>query len=159
MNPALQPSRTFSSIYGNDFIFIARTSPNATRWLSQVEMVLDIMTATMLPILGDMPIVCAASVSTPDALGLLRDAGIQITCEIYRYFDMADYMRMLQKQYAEGPKMVMQHVHPPSEIHPERCWIAPSILSFVNNKANLGKLVPNENIPSRNILFAKQIFG
>jgi hypothetical protein len=153
----LQPSRTFSSIYGNDFIFMARTSPNATRWQPQGEMVLDIMTATMLTILGDMPVVCAASVSTSDALGLLRDAGIQITCEIHRYFDVADYMRMLQKPYAEGSKMVMQHVHLPSEIPPERCWIAPSILSFVNNKANLGKLVPKENIPHRKILPAKEL--
>lgn len=157
MNPALQPSRTFSSIYGNAFIYMARTSPNATRWQPHGEMVLDIMTATMLTILGDMPIVCAASVSTPDALGLLRDAGMQITDEIHRYFDVADYMRMLQKLYADGPKMVMQHVHPLSEMPSERCWIAPSILSFVNNKANLERFVPCGNIPSRNILFAKQI--
>jgi len=157
VNPALQTSRTFSSIYGKDFIFMARTSPNSTRWQPQGEMVLDIMTATMLTILGDMPIVCAASVSTPEALSLLRDAGMQITYEIHRYFDVADYMRILQKFSADGRKIVTQHVHPLSEIPHECCWIAPFVLSFVNNKANLGKLVPNENIPSRNILFAKQI--
>lgn len=90
MNVALQPLITLSSIYGNSFIFMARTSPNATRWHPQDEMVLDISTATMLTILGDMPIVCAASVSTSDALNLLRDAGFQLPHKIYR-FDKKGY--------------------------------------------------------------------
>lgn len=157
MNPTLQPSRTFSSIYGNAFVFMARSSPNASRWLPREEMVLDMATATMLTVLGDMSVVCAASVSTPDALGLLRDAGFQLPREIHRYVDVADYMKILKKFCVAGLKMVVQHVHPLSEIPPECSWIAPAVLSFVNNKANLEKLVPNGNIPSRKIMPAKQL--
>ncbi|PKN52083.1 MAG: hypothetical protein CVU55_08485 [Deltaproteobacteria bacterium HGW-Deltaproteobacteria-13] len=159
MNPALHPARTFSSIYGPSFVFMARTSPHATRWQPPGEMVLDMMTATMLTILGDMPIVCAASVSTPDALNLLRDTGFQVPSEIHRYFDVADYIRLLQNLCQDGPKMVVQHVHPPSEMPPQRCWIAPSVLSYINNKANLENLVPKSNLPIRKIVSVDQIAG
>lgn len=157
MNPALQPSKTFSSIYGNAFIFVARTSPNAARWQPHGEMVRDIATAGLLTVLGDIPVVCAASVSTPDALSLLRDAGFQLPREMHRYFDAADYMRIIKKLCFDAPKIVTQHVHPTAEVPRERCWIDTSVLSFVNNKANLEKLVPKGNVPVRKIVSVDQI--
>ena len=157
MNPTLQPSKTFSSIYGKALVFVGRSSPNATRWLPPGEMTLDMLSAGMLTVLGDMSAVCAASASTPNALGLLRDAGFQLPREIHRYVDVADYMKMLQKICANRQKTVAQHVHPLSEIPPEYCWIAPSVLSFVNNKANLAKFVPGDNIPVREIVSVDQL--
>jgi hypothetical protein len=68
MNPSLRSSRAFSSIDGNDFIFMARTSPHAERWQPRGEMVRDLATAGLLTILDDIPVVCAASVSTPALL-------------------------------------------------------------------------------------------
>lgn len=78
MNNNFQPLRTFSSIYGNDFIFMPRPSPHASRWIYKEEIALDMTTTSMLTVIGDMEIVCASSVSTDDALNLLHDAGFQL---------------------------------------------------------------------------------
>jgi len=119
VNLGLKPSKTFSSIYGEAFIFMSRTSPNATRWQPHGEMILDMMTSSMLTVLGDMPVVCAASVSTSDALNLLRDTGFQLPCEIHRYVDVADYMRMLQSFAPMGRKWWLSTFIPLSEMPPE----------------------------------------
>ena len=156
-NSTMQPLKLINSVYGTTPVFIARSSPNASHWLPQSVMGRDMATASMLTALGDMSIVCAASVSTPEALGLLRDAGFQLPRKIHSYVDMDEYMIILKKFCDAGLKIVAQHVHPLSEIPPECCWIAPSVLSFVNNKANLEKLVPRDNVPAREIVSVAQI--
>jgi hypothetical protein len=157
IHPALQPATTLESIFGSGFVFAARSSPHAGHWLPQDEIGLDMITAGMLLVLGDMPVVCAASVSTSEALNLLRDAGMLIPRDIHRYYDTAEYLQILQKLRSDGSRMVVQHVHPLSEIPLERCWVAPSVLSFVNNKANLEYLVPKGHIPAREIIPMDQV--
>lgn len=152
MAKVLEPKTTFCSIYGSELVFAARVSPTAGHWQTQDAMALDMMTAGLLTALGDMPVVCAASASTPEGLGLLRDAGFQIPSCLYRYRGTADYMTLITKICAEGRKFVEQHVHPESEIPPANAWIAPSLLSFLNNKSNLNKMAPTKNIPDREIL-------
>ena len=152
VSQVLQSKTYFSSIYGREFIFTVRASPNACRWLPQSEIVLDMLTAGMLTITGDMPYVCAASVSTPEGLGLLRDAGFRIPSVIYRYVDATDYLALISNLCREGREIVTQHVHPVNEIPPVCSWIEPSVLSFVNNKANMGELVPNPYVPHREIV-------
>jgi len=148
----VNPAITFASIYGNDSLFVARASPNAAHWLPKGDIALDMLTGGLLTSLGDMPTLCAASVSTDDCLGLMRDAGFRIPSDIYRYFDVKDYMRLIKKLCLGGRKIVTQHVHPENEIPSECCWVSPSVLSFLNNKANLEKLVPVDIVPSRKIL-------
>lgn len=153
----LKPSKTLGCFFGSEYIFIARSSPNAGHWLPQDEAALDMITTSLLTVLGDMPVVCAASVSTSEALNLLRDVGMLIPREIYRYYDAAEYLRIIGKLCSNGSKMVVQHVHPLSEISSDRCWIDPAVLSFVNNKGNLEHLVPKDHIPVREIKSNDQI--
>ena len=157
MKEVLKPAKTFDSIYGTEYILSGRPSPNAARWLPKGDIALDMFTAGMLTVLGDMPVVCAASVSTGDCLNLLRDSGFQLPPDIYRYADTGEYMDLIKRICAEGRKVVTQHVHPEDEIPPECCWIPPSVLSFVNNKANLEKLVPDDIVPSHKILPVREI--
>ncbi|KQC07030.1 MAG: hypothetical protein APR62_07120 [Smithella sp. SDB] len=157
VNSTLQSSKIFSSIYDPDCVFVARSSQNASHWLPPNRILLDIMTAGMMTVLGDMPIICAASASSTDALCLLRDAGFWLPREIHSYVNADDFMMILKKFRTAGMKVVAQHVYPLSEIPQECCWIDPSILSFLNNKANLGKLVPVGNIPARDIILIDQI--
>lgn len=159
MRTMLRPLSLVSSIYGRALVFVGRSSPNASRWLPRGDIVLDMLTSGMLTIIGNMPVVCAASVSTAHALNLLSDAGFQLPHKIHRYFDAADYIKLIKELCANGYNVVTQHVHPISEISRINCWIDPALLSFVNNKANLEKFVPDKNIPYRNILPAKQIFN
>ena len=75
MSAWLKPIQSLSQIYGSDVIYSPRASPSACAWLPHDEFILDSMTGVQIPVAGDMSILCAASVSTPEGLQLLRDAG------------------------------------------------------------------------------------
>ena len=153
----LETQITFSAIYGDDKIFVGRSSPNATRWLPKGDITLDMFTTGLLTVLGDMPVLCAATVSTPAGLDLLREAGFHLPSAICRYVDVNDYMMIIRKMCAEGRVIVTQHVHPVDEIQPERSWIDPAVLSFINNKANLCLFVPDHHTPVRSIMPAARL--
>jgi hypothetical protein len=157
MNKILEPAKTFSSIYGTDKIFIGRSSPNATRWLPEGELALDMLSGGMLTVLGGMPVVCAVSASTPPGLDLLRDAGFQLPSTIVHYNGTAEYLSVIRRICAEGATVVTQHVHPEKEVPRENLWIDPAALSFVNNKASLYDLVPACYRPDRDIVPVSQL--
>jgi len=152
MGTRLQPALTLGEIYGTELLYSPRASPNACAWLPRDEAILDMLTGGQLTILGSMPILCAAGVSSPEALQLLRDAGFQAPTAPCRYRDAADYLRLLSDLSAGRRRIVVQHVHPMSEMAPETCWVPPATLSFVNNKGNLAELVDATHLPARRIM-------
>lgn len=152
MGGMLEPATTLRDIYGSHKIFVARSSPNATCWLPKGEIALDMMTSGMLTILGDMPVLCAASVSTPEGLHLLLDAGFHLPPEIIQYNGASQYLSLIRQICNEGRTFVTQHVHPQNEVPKGSCWIDPAVLSWVNNKANLEVFVPEGFYPTRAIV-------
>ena len=152
----LQSGITLDSLYGANCIYLPSSSPNAGSWLPNEEIARDMRTAGLIG-LGEMPVVCAASVSAAENLGLLRDAGFDLPPEMHRYFSTADYLALLRKLGLAGRTMVVHYMHPIDEIPPENYWIAPEVLSFLNNKASLEKLVPVENLPDREVLPRQQL--
>ena len=152
MTTVLKPAATFSEIFGKTAVFTGRSSPNASRWLPKDEMALDALSAAQLVIVGDMITVCAASASTSEGIGLLRDAGFRIQAHLYRYRNAADYLELLKRLCAEGKSVVMQHVHAQADLLHESCLVKPQVLSFINNKANLACFAKNEYLPTRKIV-------
>lgn len=152
----LQPAMTLSSVYGGNLVYFPGSSPHATHWLPNEKMTRDLRTGGITAI-GEMPVVCAASVSTPESLGLLRDAGFKLPAEIFRYCDTADYLALVGKLCASGRKLAVHYVHPANEIPSVNFWIPPSVLSFLNNKANLAKLVLPAHLPEREIISVDQL--
>ena len=148
----LEPTLTLGDIFGTELLYSPRASPNACAWLPCDEAVLDMLTGNQLTILGSMPILCAAGVSSPEALGLLHDAGFQVPAAPCRYRDGADYLRLLSDLSGSGRKIVVQHVHPIAELAPDTCWVPPATLSFLNNKGNLAELVDAPHLPARRIV-------
>ena len=152
MAARLEPTLTLGDIFGTESLYSPRASPNACAWLPREAAVLDMLTGNQLTILGSMPILCAAGVSTPEALGLLHDAGFQVPAAPCRYRDGADYLRLLWELSGSGRKIVVQHVHPIAELTPDACWVPPATLSFLNNKGNLAALVDAPHLPTRRIV-------
>jgi hypothetical protein len=157
MEPLLTPTITLGEIYGPELLFSPRASPNARSWLPRDEAVLDMLTGGQLTILGEMPLLCAAGVSSPEALGILRDAGFAVPVGLRSYSDAVDYLRRVSEWSGRGRRIVIQHVHPVSEIPAQACWIPPSTLSYLNNKGNLARLVDARHVPVRRILPADGI--
>jgi len=148
----LKPTQSLSQIYGSDVIYSPRASPNACIWLPHDEFILDSMTGGQIPVAGDISIFCAASVSTPEGLQLLRDAGFDIPRVVFRYYAVTDYLHKLKSLYNERRKLALLHAHPASELPLEACWVKPETLSFLNNKANLAALVSPRHVPTRRML-------
>lgn len=152
MTTVLKPAATLSEIFGNAAVFTGRSSPNASRWLPRDEMALDFLSGSLLSMVGDMPAVCAASASTPEGLGLLRDAGFLIPVHLYRFRNAADYLELMKRLCAEGKSVVMQHVHAQDDLPHSSCLVKPQALSYVNNKAHLARFVQSENLPARQLV-------
>jgi hypothetical protein len=159
MHARLQPALTFGHVFGTELLYSPRASPNACAWLPRDEAVLDMLTGNQLTILGGMPILCAAGVSSPEALGLLHDAGFQVPAAPRRYRNGADYLRLLSDVSRSGRKIVVQHVHPITELAPDSCWVPPTTLSFLNNKGNLAELVDAPHRPARRIVTTTRLMA
>jgi hypothetical protein len=157
MDPYFLPSMDFARIYGEDVIFAPRASPHACHWLPHDGAWRDIATGGMLPVSGETATLCSKGVSTPKALQLLLDAGFHVPGDLVRFRDAADHLKCLQKLVARGQKIVLQHVHPLSEVPPGNCWVSPPMLSFINNKANLATMTDATHIPERRIIETRMI--
>ena len=152
MSAILQPTLTLSEIYGPDLIFSQCVSPNARAWLPRDATALEMLSGGALTVTGNMSVLCASGVSTPEALQLLRDAGFRLSQEIYRYHDAAEYVRIASVLCRGGKKFALQYIHPQAELAHESYWVHPATLSFLNNKANLAELVAAHHLPTRRIL-------
>ncbi|MDD5557385.1 MAG: ATP-grasp domain-containing protein [bacterium] len=152
MEPLLRPRTTQKEIYGPGVIYSPRASSNASTWMGLEEPHLDFLTGGQLTVMGGMPILCAAGVSTPEGLRLLRDAGFETASEIHRFRGESDYRRMLSALGGEGRRVAVQHLLPVSELPAEHCLVPPAVLSFINNKGNLSELVAAPHVPPREVV-------
>lgn len=153
----LRPAHTLDEIYGPGLLYSPRGAPGARTWLPRDDTVLDLLTGGQMTVLGGMPLLCASAVSTPEALQLLRDAGFDAPADPFRYRDEDEYPRILSGLSGGARRIVVQHVHPASVLPPDRCWIPPSALSFLNNKGNLAELVDAPHLPARRVVESGRI--
>lgn len=156
MTADLQPKITLDKVYGAGLALCPRPSPKSCTWLPHDPLTLEMLTGGMLTIAGDMPVICAASVSTPAGLRLLKDAGFA-SPSLRRYKDNHEHDRQLSGLLKQGFKIALQHAPHPSEETPEAYWIKPSLLSFLNNKAHLAHLVETANLPCRRLIPSGQL--
>lgn len=148
-NVRLLPAMSLSDIFGKDFILNPRASFSDYGWLPKNPAKLDFLTGAPLTISGDMPVICSSSTETEEILNLLKKVNLEVAPLRYVYHTEREYRDILDKIARENKKMVVNHPHPITEIHPKEYWINPQLVGFLNNKANLEKLVPLEKILKR----------
>ncbi len=147
--PSIQPALTLSEIHGPGHVFSPRAHPGATTWLPQDDAVLDSLTGGQLAILGSMPILCSAAVASERGLDLLLEAGLVLPRRVIAYRDLGGYRRRLRRLARGGLRIVNTHWHP-AGVLPEACYANPQpLLSELNNKAFLGRVVPARWRPRR----------
>jgi hypothetical protein len=154
----IAPAITLSDVFGRDVVFSSRVPPNACKWLSFDNPTLDLMAGTLLAMSGATPYLCARTVSTKEALKLLSDASLQVPNELFQYQGAEDYLHGLDFLCRQGKTFAMQHVHLTTDVASENCLIPPSILSFLNNKANYREIVDNTYLQHRTIHSSGLIF-
>lgn len=149
---ALRPAATLGALYGDLKVFVPRASFTPYGWLPTDASTLDFLTGGQLTVAGDMPVVCHASVATDWIVDLLRDAGFDVAPNRLVFRDRDDCATLLRGLGRRERSLVLQHVHPPNEVPDDAYWIDRELLAYLNNKGNLGRLVPAELCPRRRLV-------
>ncbi len=146
----LTPSLPLDRIFGPGTLYSNRPSDHRSRWLLQDLFVREALSAALLSVAGTMPMLCARRAVTPLARRLMERAGLTLESPIHTYESAADFPRVLQglsRQY----RIVVTHILAPDELPSSAYWIPPSLMSHLNDKANLAGLAGEENVPTRSI--------
>ncbi|MBV9689999.1 MAG: ATP-grasp domain-containing protein [Ktedonobacteraceae bacterium] len=151
-NRCISPSITLEDIYGPNSIYNSRASVSAFEWVFPDLPMLEAFTGNQQTIMGRMPMICNSSVSTPEGLDLLQQAGLQAALRRYTYFSQEDFQKLLAQLLPSPYTFVVQHVYPPAELPAHKYWISPELLSFLNNKAHLTDFVPTEYVARRAVV-------
>ncbi|UNC92230.1 hypothetical protein [Candidatus Contubernalis alkaliaceticus] len=148
------PVVTLFDIFGKDFILNSRASSSDYRWLPKN---LDFLTGPPLTIAGNMPVICSYSVAAEDVITLMKSANLEVNPILHVYRSYKEYRDLAAYFLSQKKKIVFNYPHPSSEFNKEGYWIDPKLVKFLNNKANLERLVPKEHVPKRIIVHPSEI--
>lgn len=159
MTATLRPQVSMFDVYGPDHVFVARAHDEACDWLPKDPLLLDSLTGSKLCIAGGMPIICSAGFDTQIAVDLLADAGLEFMpgSSPFRAGEALDAVSAVLRQ--PETKLVIQHAFPSDAVEPDRYWIDPELLRYLNNKANLPALVGAEHVPQRSAVDPQAYFS
>ena len=145
----MRPAMTLRDVFGPGHLFSGRISFGAPPWMAPDPDANELLTGLALTVAGDLPMVVHRGVADDSGLGLIREAGLTLPDDIRVYDDAHDYRSTLA---SASERVVLQHVHPPEDLDPDRCWLPPDLLAFLNNKANLPELVAPASVPRRTVV-------
>lgn len=145
----ISPTVTLLEIFGQNLILNPRPSFSNYGWLPKSQVRLDFLTGSPLTVAGALPVICNHSVITDEVMSLLEKANLEVATFPQVYHTEEEYRNLLNILGRQKKKLVFNHVHPPNEVDQEAYWINPKLISYLNNKANLNKIVPLDHVPKR----------
>lgn len=150
----LRPTHCLSDIYGAGHVYTARVSDQMATWVGGRD---DFASGHALIVAGSTPTICAASVTTAAGISLLEEAGLPSESPVRVYHDLTGYGERLREAAARSERIVTKHLHSPAEVPESASWISRKLLAWLNNKANLGALVPIEGTPRRQLVAKSEL--
>lgn len=159
MTASLTSSLRMDQAYAPNHVYAPRAHPQSCHWVTRDQVVLDAITCNQFPIAGDMPIICSAGGTTPLGLELLAEAGLQPAGATHPYQSPEHAVEIARCFGNRGTRVVVQHVYPDEVLRDGALWIEPRVLSYLNNKGNLGELAPAANLATRTVMSADAFFG
>jgi hypothetical protein len=148
-----------AEVYGPSYVYAPRAHPKTCDWINRDPALLDALTGYQLSITGDMAVVCSAGVTTPPGLELLAEAGVQLAASRHLYRSEQHAIEIATRFAERGTKVVVQFIYPDGVLNDSALWIDPRLLAYLNNKANVGELVPAAHVASRRVMNSKTFFG
>ena len=148
--PASAPAaRERTSVFGPGAVLTARL-PLSDRGANTADPHLcDAFTGPIMAIADQTPVICSAGVASPCGLDLLGAAGVPVSREIRSYRTTEDFHRLVGDVIGNGERLLCQHVHDEDDVPAEACLVAPPLLRYLNNKANLPAIVGADGAPRR----------
>jgi hypothetical protein len=158
MPGGLRPVLTMSDVFGPGHTFVPRVHDATSDWLPPGACVLDSLTGNQLAIAGDMPVVCSEGFTTPVGLDLLALAGLELARNRIP-FRAGGALKATAEAAKLGGMLVLQHAFPSDAWQSARSWIDMTLLSYLNNKANLPALSPARHTPAREVVDRAEFFS
>lgn len=145
------------SVFGPDAVLTARLPLSDTGANTADPHLCDAYTGPIAAIAGETPVICSAGVASPCGLDLLGAAGVPVSREIRTYRTTEEFRRLVGDVIDNGERLLCQHVHSEDEVPADACLVAPSLLRYLNNKANLPAIVGSEGAPQRTSIGASDV--
>lgn len=137
------PARTFLA---------PRVWETASRWFTSDPHTIESVTGSALSCAGGMPVICHRGTLSPSGLSAMADAGLEIARHRLAYSTHYEYGDRVLSLTARSWKAVTPYWTPADVVAPAATWIDPSLLQFLNNKANMAELVPAASLPRRDVI-------
>jgi hypothetical protein len=145
----LTAARPRPSVFGPGAVLTARLPLSDTGANTADPHLCDAYTGPIMAIADETPVICSAGVASPCGLDLLGAAGVPVSREIRTYRTAEEFHRLVGDVIGNGERLLCQHVHDEDDVPAEACLVAPALLRFLNNKANLPAIVGAANAPRR----------
>jgi len=142
-------ARERSSVFGPGAVLTARLPLSDTGANTADPHLCDAITGPIMAIADQTPVICSAGVASPCGLDLLGCAGVPVSRDIRTYRTAQDFHRLVGDVIANGERLLCQHVHDEDDVPAEACMVAPALLRYLNNKANLPAIVGAGAAPRR----------
>jgi hypothetical protein len=153
----LEPSLTLLDVYGPGHVYHPIAPERGAEWIRDDPNLVGLGIARRLPIAGGMAMLCPPAAASPRGFELLEAAGIRRPANLIVVDSPASQRHAIDQLARANLRIALQHAHPLDELPAPAWWIAPELLSFLNNKANLAKLAPDGHIPHREIISGAEL--
>ncbi|MEQ1901515.1 MAG: hypothetical protein ABL866_12365, partial [Devosia sp.] len=138
-----------SDIYGPKVFLASRPWEGTSDWLTAGGRNFDALTGRHIGFAGDLPDICHAATVSPTGLHLMRDAGLVPTPNIVSYRTRDEYRDRVRALVGAGNKGFSVYRVPEDVLPVAASVVAPELIGFLNNKANLAELAPAEGVADR----------
>jgi hypothetical protein len=142
-------ARERTSVFGPGAVLTARLPLSEAGANTADPHLCDAYTGPIMAIADQTPVICSAGVASPAGLDLLGAAGVPVSREIRTYRTTEDFQRLVGDVLSNGERLLCQHVHDENEVPADGCMVAPALLRYLNNKANLPAIVGADGAPRR----------
>jgi hypothetical protein len=150
-------ARQRTSAFGPGAVITARLPLSDTGANTADPHLCDAYTGPIMAIADQTPVICSAGVASPCGLDLLGAAGVPVSREIRTYRTTQDFRRLVGEVLGNGERLLCQHVHDEDEVPADACLVAPPLLRYLNNKANLPAIVGPDGAPRRSSIAAADV--
>jgi hypothetical protein len=148
-----------TSVFGPGAVLTARLPLSEAGANTADPHLCDAFTGPIMAIAAETPVICSAGVASPCGLDLLAAAGVPMSREIRTYRTVQEFHSLVGGVVASGERLLCQHVHGEDEVPAEACMVAPALLRYLNNKANLPAIVGTEGSPRRTSIDPEDVAG
>lgn len=145
----LKPSFTLEALYPPGTVLAIRTQMDRMLFAlaPDEEFRLDSASGVMLPIVGNMPLICHENTATPDIQAFMRLAGLEPGANILSYTTESEATALAHAHLTKGRPVAYIYPLPTAiSLHPG-LLVTDQLYGWLNDKCNLNHLVDSKHLP------------